>query len=535
MFCWQCEQTKSGEGCVAGGACGKTPETAALQDLLMHTLKGLGRAAIRAGKEGEAGTGRFVLKALFATLTNVDFDPDSLASLIREAAARRGALGGGAGGGPAFAPDAGTGTLAEAGRACGVDRDAPSPVLASLRETALYGLKGLAAYAWHASALGREDPSLFAFACGLLAKCLDSTLGVPDWLALALKTGEANLAAMRLLDEANTGAYGHPEPVSVPLGHRKGPAILVSGHDLKDLAELLEQSEGAGVTVYTHGEMLPAHGYPGLRRHAHLHGHFGTGWQNQRRELPAFPGAVLFTSNCLQGPAPAYAGAVFTSGPAAWPGAPRIQAGPDGAGDFAPVIEKALGLGGYPDDAGGGSLRTGFARNAVAGLAGRLIGAVKDGLVGRFLLVGGCDGGRPGRGYYREIVEKAPPDTVILTLGCGKFRFNDLDLGDIGGIPRLLDLGQCNDAYSAVQIALSLAEAFGTGVNELPLRLVLSWYEQKAVAILLTLLHLGVRNILLGPSLPAFIHPEVLRTLVDGYGLAPISSAEGDLEQILAG
>ncbi|MGF3522579.1 MAG: hydroxylamine reductase, partial [Candidatus Bathyarchaeia archaeon] len=347
-----------------------------------------------------------------------------------------------------------------------------------------------------------------------LAATLDPSLGVNDFVGLALKCGEINIRAMELLDAGNTEAYGHPVPTKVPLGAKKGKAILVSGHDLIDLEKILKQTEGKGINVYTHGEMLPAHGYPKLKKYPHFYGHYGTAWQNQIREFAAFPGAILMTTNCIQKPADSYKANIFTSGPVGWPGVKHIE-----DEDFSPVIARALELPGFPEDVPGKSVMVGFARNTVLGVAGTVIDAVKAGKIRHFFLVGGCDGAKPGRSYYAEFVEKAPKDTVILTLACGKFRFFDKELGDIGGIPRLLDVGQCNDAYSAVVIAQALAKAFNVGINQLPLSLILSWYEQKACAILLSLLYLGVKNIRLGPSLPAFITPNILKVLVENFNI----------------
>lgn len=540
MFCWQCEQTKNGQGCDKGGVCGKNPDVAALQDLLMFALEGLSLAAVKARGMGKTDRAidRFTVGAVFSTLTNVDFDPARFQELIGQAVKYREQLTAELGLGreePAlnFVPAGDLAGLVAQGLEHGV-KDIDDQVVLSMRETAVYGLKGLCAYADHAAVLGREDDDLYAFVHDCLAAVLDSSLGLSDWLALAMKVGEKNLRAMELLDEANTGTYGHPTPTEVPLGAKAGKAILVSGHDLKDLAMLLEQTAGKGINIYTHGEMLPTHGYPELKKHPHFHGHYGTAWQNQAKELPLFPGAVLFTTNCIQKPATGTDDKIFTTGLVGWPGLTHIKAKADGSKDFTPVIEKALSLPGFSSDENKGSVLVGFGRQAVLNVADKVIAAVKAGKIRRFLLVGGCDGAKPGRNYYTDLVAQSPPDTVILTLACGKFRFFDQKLGDIDGIPRLLDIGQCNDAYSAVQIALALANAFECGVNDLPLSLILSWYEQKACAILLTLLYLGIKNIKLGPSLPAFIHPEVLKVLVDKFALAPIGEPEQDLKDILS-
>ncbi|MEJ2695915.1 MAG: hydroxylamine reductase [Candidatus Sulfobium sp.] len=545
MFCYQCEQAAGGKGCTRKmGACGKSGEVAALQDLLVYSLKGLALTAQEGRRVGieDRSVNVFTSEALFSTLTNVDFDPLRFESLIsrsveiREKLSEKVKSAGGAvsfkHGSASLVPAAGLAGLTGQGMA--VTEHVPDqtidPDIQSLQDIVLFGLKGVAAYADHALILGKEDPAVFAFMHEALAAMTRTDLGMDDWVELAMKCGEINLRAMELLDGANTGAYGHPVPTRVPLGAQKGKAILVSGHDLKDLEEILKQTENKDILVYTHGEMLPAHGYPGLKqKYPHLYGHYGTAWQNQQKEFAKFPGAIIMTTNCLQRPLDSYADNIFSCGLVGWPGMRHI---PDG--DFAPAVEKALAMTGFAEDVARGEVMTGFARNAVLGIADKVIDAVKNGKIRHFFLVGGCDGAKPGRNYYTRFVEKAPRDTVVLTLACGKFRFFDRDLGDIGGIPRLLDIGQCNDAYSAVRIALALAGAFNTSVNELPLSLILSWYEQKAVAILLTLLHLGIRDIRLGPSLPAFITPNVLDFLAKKFGIRPIApSPEEDLRAIL--
>ncbi|MCR3923578.1 MAG: hydroxylamine reductase, partial [Firmicutes bacterium] len=406
------------------------------------------------------------------------------------------------------------------------DKDTDADIQ-SLQQILLYGLKGVAAYADHALILGQEDDKVYEFVHEAMASLTKSDLDLNQWLALVLKCGEINFRAMELLDAANTGTYGHPIPTQVPLGHIAGKAILVSGHDLKDLAELLKQTEDKGIYIYTHGEMLPTHGYPELKKHKHFYGHYGTAWQNQQKEFAQFPGAILMTTNCLQKPQTTYADNIFTTGNVGWPGINHVD-----NYNFNAVIQKALELPGFTSDEEKNSVTVGFARNTVLGVAPKVIDAVKSGSIKHFFLVGGCDGAKAGRNYYTEFVEKAPKESIILTLACGKFRFFDKQLGDIEGIPRLLDIGQCNDAYSAIQIALALADAFDCDVNELPLSLVLSWYEQKAIAILLTLLHLGIKDIFVGPSLPAFITPNVLNILVENYNIRPISTPEKDLELI---
>jgi len=541
MFCYQCEQTAKGEGCTVRGVCGKAPEVAALQDLLIHALKGLALYADAGRKAGvnDHEVNVFTVKAMFSTLTNVDFDPGRFVPMIQETVRLREALKekvAAAGGKTDFTQDAAgffpadtlEGMVAQAEKV-GLKSDPnANPDILSLQHTLLFGIKGVSAYADHAQILGQEDDEVYAFVHKGLAAMLNPDLGLEEWVDLVLECGKANLRAMELLDAGNTGAYGHPVPTWVPLGAKKGKAILVSGHDLKDMEEILKQTEGKGINVYTHGEMLPAHGYPGLKKYDHFYGHYGTAWQNQRKEFAAFPGAILMTTNCIQNPQETYRDNIFTTGLVGWPGVTHIE-----NEDFTPVIEKALSMPGFTEDADKGSVTVGFARNAVLSVADKVIEGVKSGAIRHFFLVAGCDGAKPGRNYYTEFVEKAPADTVILTLACGKFRFFDKDLGDIGGIPRLLDMGQCNDAYSAVQVALALAEAFDTEVNELPLSMVLSWYEQKAVAILLTLLYLGIKDMRLGPSLPAFITPNVLDVLVKNYNIMPISTPDEDLKAIL--
>jgi len=541
MFCYQCEQTAKGEGCTIAGVCGKQPDVAALQDLLIHALKGLALYAVEGRKAGvnEREVNVFTCEALFATLTNVNFDPDRIVRLIHrcvelsEKLQEKIRTKAGNVNLPdcpvTFRPGATVEELAKQGEAVGLKSDTSiAPDILSLQHILLFGIKGVAAYADHAQILGQEDDEVYAFIHEGLAATMRKDLSLDDWVGLVLKCGKANLRAMELLDAANTGAYGHPVPTTVSLGVKKGKAILISGHDLKDLEELLKQTEGKGVYVYTHGEMLPAHGYPGLKKYAHLYGHYGTAWQNQAKEFADFPGAILMTTNCIQKPRESYQGGIFTTGMVGWPGVVHIK-----DRNFASVIEKALSMPGFPEDRNGRKVMCGFGRNAVLSVADKVIEGGKGKAIRHFFLVAGCDGAKPGRNYYTEFVEKVPKDCVVLTLACGKFRFFDKNLGDIGGIPRLLDIGQCNDAYSAVQIAVALAKAFNVGVNELPLSMILSWYEQKAVAILLTLLHLGIKGIRLGPSLPAFISPNVLDVLVKNFDIKPITTPDEDLKAIL--
>jgi hydroxylamine reductase len=542
MFCYQCEQTAKGEGCTKVGVCGKQPDVAGLQDLLVYALKGLSVVAVEGFKAGvsDKEVNVFTAQALFSTLTNVDFDPQRFVSMVNRTVelreklkAKVKAAGGKAdfAAGPAtFKPESSLEGMLKQAEGVGLKSDPGiNPDILSLQHTMLFSIKGIAAYADHAQILGQEDEKVYAFVHEGLAATLNKDLGLNDWVGLVLKSGEINLRAMELLDAANTGTYGHPEITKVPLGAKKGKAILVSGHDLKDMEAILKQSEGKGIYVYSHGEMLPTHAYPGLKKkYPHFYGHYGTAWQNQIKEFGSFPGPVLMTTNCIQKPQESYKGNIFTTGLVGWPGVPHIA-----NKDFTPVIQKALAMPGFTEDANGKSVLCGFGRNTVMSVAGKVIDAVKSGAIKHFFLVAGCDGAKPGRNYYTEFVEKVPQNCVVLTLACGKFRFFDKDLGDIGGIPRLLDVGQCNDAYSAIQIAVALSKAFNVGVNELPLSMILSWYEQKACAILCTLLYLGIKNIRLGPSLPAFITPNVLDVLVKNFNIMPITTPEADLKAIL--
>jgi len=542
MYCHQCEQTAKGIACEISGVCGKKPDVAALQDNLLYGLKGLAFFADQAHGLGakEPAIDGFVLEGLFATVTNVDFDPPRLEALIRQCGvlkdkarnlyetafqAKNGAAAPHITTGPAAwtpAPD-----LVKQGEEHGIPALHENEDIRSAIEILTYGLKGMAAYADHAKILGKEDEEVYAFFHKALAAAADTSLGLMDYVGLAMECGKMNLKVMGMLNEGNVEHYGHPVPTKVQLGTKAGKAILVSGHDLRMLEELLKQTEGKGINVYTHGEMLPAHGYPGLKKYAHLAGNFGGAWQDQAKEFPDFPGAIVFNTNCIQRPAEAYTDRLFTWGLVAWPGVKHID-----GWDFTPIIEKALALPGFLE-APGKEILVGFGHNAVLGVAEKVIEAVKGGAVKHFFLIGGCDGAKSGRNYYTEFADKVPQDCVILTLACGKYRFNKLEFGNIGGIPRLLDVGQCNDAYSAIQIAVALASAFNCGVNDLPLSLILSWYEQKAVVILLTLLHLGIRDIKLGPSLPAFITPNVLNFLVENFNIGPISTPDADLKAIL--
>ncbi|RTZ95233.1 MAG: hydroxylamine reductase [Deltaproteobacteria bacterium] len=541
MFCFQCEQTARGEACTTVGVCGKQPDVAALQDLLIYVQKGLSMVAVEGRKVGvvDDAVDKFTNEAIFSTLTNVDFDPARFVTMIGEAAGLREALKKkvSAAGGKAdysesaanFTPAASLEAMVAQGEKVAINADSGiNADILGLRELLVYGLKGLAAYADHALILGQKDEAVSTFTHEAMAATLNPALSVDDYVGLVLKCGEVNLRSMELLDAGNTGTFGHPVPTRVPLGARQGKAILVSGHDLKDLDLLLQQTEGKGINIYTHGEMLPCHGYPELKKYDHFYGHYGTAWQNQKKEFDRFPGAILMTTNCIQKPKETYNDKIFTTGLVGWPGVAHIA-----DKDFTPVIEKALSLPGFAEDTQGKEVMVGFGRNAVLGVAPQIIDAVKNKAIRHFFLVGGCDGAKPGRDYYTRFVEQVPEDCVVLTLACGKFRFFDKDLGDIGGIPRLLDVGQCNDAYSAIKIASALADAFDCGINDLPLSMIISWYEQKACAILLTLLHLGIRDIRLGPTLPAFITPNVLDVLVKNFNIMPISTPEDDLKAIL--
>lgn len=547
MFCYQCEQSANGKGCTVSGVCGKNPDIAALQDLLVENLKGVAIYAQLAGEMGLADREADVLmtEGLFATVTNVDFDPDRLVELIKKTQEAKlklknlflgayksanhedytGVL-------PAVAtlvPSTDlSGLLAQAQGVGVMANKAENDDIRSLKQLLIYGLKGMAAYAHHAWEQGVTDDAVFAFFHKGMSAVANEAIGADELVALNMELGQVNLRCMELLDEANTTHFGHPEPTEVSLGVKEGPSILVSGHDLPDLEALLKQTEGKGVNIYTHGEMLPALAYPGLKKYSHLVGNYGGAWQDQQKEFDEFPGAILMTTNCIQKPKATYIDRIFTTGLVAWPGVTHV---PDRK-DFSKVIEKAIEEGGFKADVPGKKILIGFGRNAVLGVADKVIDAVKAGKIKRFLLVGGCDGAKSGRNYYTELAEKAPKDTVLLTLACGKFRFNKLEFGDIDGIPRLLDIGQCNDAYSAIKIAVALAEAFNVGVNDLPLNLILSWYEQKAVCILLTLLSLGIKNIKIGPSLPAFVSSNVLNVLVEKFALAPIKTADEDLKEI---
>ena len=528
MFCYQCEQTAGCTGCTGNtGVCGKSANTARLQDELTGALIGLARATEGNEQLVTEEMNQLVLEGLFTTITNVNFNDETLKLLIDKIEDTKKKL----------VPNCFT-----CSDSCGRNNNFDMNTLwttdedvRSLKSLILFGIRGMATYAYHASVLGYTDETISKF----FYKALFA-IGMKDWgmdklLPIVLEVGKVNLRCMELLDQANTTIYGNPVPTTVPLTIEKGPFIIITGHDLKDLQLLLEQTKDKGINIYTHGEMLPAHAYPELKKYSHLKGNFGTAWQNQQKEFDNIPGAILYTTNCLMPVKPSYADRVFTTEVVSYPEIVHIGE----EKDFTPVIEKALALGGYTKDQhmtginGGIQVTTGFSHGTVLSVADQVIDAVKNGDIKHFFLVGGCDGARVGRNYYTEFVKQSPADSIILTLACGKYRFNDLDLGTIGGLPRIMDMGQCNDAYSAIKVAIALAEAFECDVNELPLSMVLSWYEQKAVCILLTLLYLGIKNIHIGPTLPAFISSNVLNFLVENYGLSPISTPEEDLKKLL--
>ena len=533
MFCFQCEQTAGCTGCTRAGVCGKSAMTAKLQDTLTGALIALANTAACSNKNSNRNLSaslvdeinHLILEGLFTTITNVNFDDASIKDLTARIHT----------------------ATAKTADACNVsivsDYDMnniwnANEDIRSLKSLILFGVRGMAAYAYHAMTLGYTDASLNQFFLTALDS-LSKNWGMNELLPIVMEVGRFNLTCMELLDRANTETFGDPVPVSVSLTVEKGPFIVVTGHDLEDIKQLLEQTKDKGINIYTHGEMLPAHAYPELKKYPHLKGNFGTAWQNQQKEFASLPAPILFTTNCLMPPKASYADRVFTTGAVVFPNTPFISSSTDGHKDFTPVIEKALELGGFSKDQhftginGGSNVMTGFARNAILSSAGEIVDAVKSGAIRHFFLVAGCDGARAGRNYYTEFVKQTPSDSIVLTLACGKYRFNDLDLGTIGAFPRLMDMGQCNDAYSAIKVAVALADAFGCGVNDLPLSMILSWYEQKAVCILLTLLHLGIKNIKLGPTLPAFLSKNVLNYLVEHFAIASTTTPEADLAELL--
>ena len=525
MFCFQCEQTAGCSGCTGrAGVCGKQADTAKLQDQLTGALIGLARAA--EGNVPGPSADKVIIEGLFTTVTNVNFNNETINALINRVHEEKHKL----------VPDCGS-----CGSPCGRTEDydmkgiwEADEDIRSLKSLILFGIRGMAAYAYHAAVLGYTDKDVNQFFYKALF-VIGENWKVDELLPVVMEVGEVNLKCMALLDKANTETYGTPEPTTVPLTVEKGPFIVVTGHDLYDLKQLLEQTKDKGINIYTHGEMLPAHAYPELKKYPHLRGNFGTAWQNQQKEFANMPAPVLFTTNCLMPPKASYADRVFTTEMVSYPEIVHIG----DEKDFSPVIEKALELGGYKEDQhftginGGHEVTTGFGHGTILSVADKVVEAVKAGDIRHFFLVGGCDGARPGRNYFTDFVKQTPKDSIVLTLACGKYRFNDLDLGTIGGLPRLMDMGQCNDAYGAIQVAVALANAFDCGVNDLPLSMVLSWYEQKAVCILLTLLHLGIKNILLGPTLPAFISPNVLKILVDTYNIGAVTTPEADMARCL--
>ncbi len=548
MFCYQCEQTMKGQGCTIKGVCGKDEETADLQDVIVYEAKAIAKYAYRARQMGKTDKDidRFIMEALFTTVTNVNFDPDRIRKVIKKgneirhkakdiyekACQEKGITSESFPGYEKVYPVETKEAAAKAREEIGIQTRSQEygEVETGLEELIMYGLKGSAAYTDHAMVLGQEDDEIYAFFEEALNFITEHNHTVDDLLGMVLRAGEVNIRVMGLLDLANTLTYGHPVPTKVRITPKKGKAIIVSGHDLKDMEAILKQTEGKGVNVYTHGEMLPLHGYPELKKYPHFVGNFGGAWQDQQKEFDDVPAAIVMTTNCIQKPRKSYKDRIFTSGLVAWPDVTHIS-----DGDFTPAIEKALELEGFTEDGEEKYITVGFGRNAVLNVADKVVEAVKTGAIRHFFVIGGCDGAKPGRNYYTEFAEDVPDDCVILTLACGKYRFNKKDFGDIGGIPRLLDVGQCNDAFSAIKIASALANAFDTEVNELPLSFILSWYEQKAVCILLSLLYLGIKNMRLGPSLPAFIKPEVFEVLKEKFNLMPIENVNKDMDMALAG
>ena len=543
MFCYQCEQTANGKGCTKLGVCGKTPEVANLQDLLLFQLKGIsyyGRRLQEAGQTVEKHVIAFLENVLFTTLTNVNFDAEVHVELLRESQKIKEELRNAAGNpeqAPIYAsyqlPETKTEMLKDAPLAGIMYDKALDPDIRSLRQTILYGLKGISAYGHQARELGYSSEQVDAFYVEALDAIIDDALTVEELIRMTMRTGEMALEIMKKLDEANTETYGNPSPHAVPVHMKKGPFIIVSGHDLKDLEMLLEQTQGTGINIYTHGEMLPSHGYDGLKKYPHLVGNFGGAWQDQQKQFDDLPGCILMTTNCLMRPRESYKDRIYSTNVVGWDGVKHIGKNSNGEKDFSEIIKQALELGGYPEGQEPQDILVGFGHHATLEHAEQIVNAVKSGQIRHFFLIGGCDGARPGRNYFTEFAQMVPQDCVILTLACGKYRFNKLPFGEVAGLPRLLDVGQCNDAYSAVKIAVALADAFGTDVNGLPLSLILSWYEQKAVAVLLALLSLGIKNIYLGPTLPAFLSPNVLQYLVDTFGLRQTSNAEDDLKTCL--
>ena len=543
MFCYQCEQTAGGKGCTKMGVCGKTPEIAALQDLLIYQIKGIScyaKEIVEKGENVDKSIVTFIENSLFTTLTNVNFDADFHVEMLKESQRIKEKVRKQVG---KIKNDTDHATynlsetkseMLEDAKKAGIMYDQKlDPDIRSLRQTIIYGLKGISAYGHQARELGYYDDQVDNFYIRALEATTDDTLSVEELIRWTMRTGDMSVAVMKKLDEANTTVYDNPSPHKVNVHIKKGPFIIVSGHDLRDLEMLLEQTEGKGINIYTHGEMIPSHGYPGLKKYPHLVGNFGSAWQNQQKEFDNIPGCILMTTNCLMRPRETYKDRIFTTSVVGWDGVKHIPKGKDGKKDFTEIINKALELGGYEEDQEPHEILVGFGHNATLSNAETIVNAVKDGKIRHFFLIGGCDGARPGRSYYTEFAKMVPDDCIILTLACGKYRFNKLEFGEVAGLPRLLDVGQCNDAYSAVRIATALADAFGTDVNGLPLSLIISWYEQKAVADLLALLSLGIKGIFLGPTLPAFLSPNILQYLVDTFNLRLISTPEDDLKTCL--
>ena len=542
MFCYQCEQTAGGKGCTKVGVCGKTAEIANLQDLLIYQLKGIacyGKNILDQGKKVDESVSKFIEDCLFTTLTNVNFDSAVHIELLKESQKIKENLRKQAN--CEIHRDAALYNLSNDKESMLKDSvkagimydDKLNEDIRSLIRTILYGLKGISAYGHQARYIKYRSESVDEFYITALEALTDDSLTLQDLIDLSMKAGTASVEIMKVLDEANTTTYKNPSPQQVNVNRRKGPFIVISGHDLRDLEQLLQQTEGKGVNIYTHGEMLPAHGYPSLKKYSHLVGNFGTAWQNQQKEFDGIPGCILMTTNCLMKPKDSYKDRIFTTNVVGWEGLKYVPVKEDGTKDFSEIINKALELGGFAEDEEVKEITVGFGHNAVLSHANEIIEAVKGGKLRHIYVMGGCDGIKPARKYYTEFAQNVPKDCIILTLACGKYRFNKLDFGTLEGLPRLLDVGQCNDVYSAVKIALSLADAFNTDVNSLPLSIILSWYEQKAVADLLALLSLGVKGIHIGPSLPAFISSNVLQYLVDNFDIKPISTPEKDLEETL--
>nr|WP_053956523.1 hydroxylamine reductase [Inediibacterium massiliense] len=542
MFCYQCEQTMGGKGCTKHGVCGKSPEIANLQDLLIYQLKGIScyaKPLIEKGEIIDKEIVKFVENGLFTTLTNVNFDAEVHVKLLRESQKIKEALREKAPIGQY--PDPAMYDLSDtkesmlkdsikAGIMYDQELDAD---IRSLRSTILYGLKGISAYGHQARFINYHSDQVDQFYFLGLEATTNDNLTLEDLIRMTMRTGDMSVEVMRILDEANTETYENPSPHKVNVNIKKGPFIVISGHDLRDLEMLLQQTEGKGINVYTHGEMLPSHGYPSLKKYKHLVGNYGSAWQNQQKEFDNIPGCILMTTNCLMRPRESYKDRIFTTNVVGWDGVKNIKVNEEGTKDFSEIINKALELGGFKEDEEEKEILVGFGHHETLSHAETIVNAVKEGKIKHFFLIGGCDGAKPGRNYYTQFAEKVPKDCVILTLACGKYRFNKLDFGTVAGLPRLLDVGQCNDAYSAVKIASALADAFDTDVNSLPLTIVLSWYEQKAVADLLALLSLGINGMYLGPSLPAFISPNVLQYLVDTFDIKPISTPDDDLKNSL--